>query len=123
MQACCSIAKWDTFILLHIAAHIRQVALREGGPEQPATQQKRAVEVADPSSELCGIWAYIKWENDGCPNRSAQESDAEYQVSIRVLGSNCSADVCCNMLLYGRRSPDIMPLPLFGKSSCAHTLA
>ena len=76
------------------------MALREGGPEQPATERKRAVEVADPSSELCGIWAYIKWENDGCPNRSAQESDAEYQVSIRVLGSNCSAEsaaICCHM--------------------------
>ena len=34
--------------------------------------------------ELPGIWAYIKWENDGCPNRSQEEFDAEYQRGIQV---------------------------------------
>lgn len=34
--------------------------------------------------ELSGIWAYIKWENDGCPNRSQQDADAEYQRGILV---------------------------------------
>ena len=28
--------------------------------------------------ELCGIWAYIQWEDAGCPNRSHQDSDAAY---------------------------------------------
>ena len=34
--------------------------------------------------ELTGIWAYIKWEHDGCPNRSQQDSDNEYQMGIQV---------------------------------------
>eukprot|EP00873_Tetraselmis_striata_P000762 jgi/Tetstr1/421026/TSEL_012071.t1 len=36
-------------------------------------------------NELGGIWAYIKWEQAGCPNRSQQESDAEYQVGLKEL--------------------------------------
>ena len=35
-------------------------------------------------NELTGIWAYIKWESDGCPNRSQQDADAEYQRGIAV---------------------------------------
>ena len=34
--------------------------------------------------ELCGIWAYIKWESAGCPNRSQEESDKEYRVGIEA---------------------------------------
>ena len=36
------------------------------------------------AGELTGIWAYIKWEHDGCPNRSQQESDAEYRRGIQA---------------------------------------
>ncbi len=49
-----------------------------------AATKKPPQTMEEPPSELCGVWAYIKWENDGCPNRSAQESDSEYQASIRV---------------------------------------
>lgn len=35
-------------------------------------------------NELSGIWAYIKWEEDGCPNRSQSDADAEYQRGIMV---------------------------------------
>jgi hypothetical protein len=35
--------------------------------------------------ELCGIWAYIKWECSGCPNRSKAEADREYEASIQEL--------------------------------------
>ncbi|CAG9462085.1 unnamed protein product [Pedinophyceae sp. YPF-701] len=35
--------------------------------------------------ELCGVWAYIKWEQAGCPNRSQQDADHEYQVAIREM--------------------------------------
>lgn len=35
--------------------------------------------------ELCGIWAYIKWEQAGCPNRSKEEADREYEASIQEL--------------------------------------
>lgn len=37
--------------------------------------------------ELTGIWAYIKWEHDGCPNRSQHDSDQEYQRGIQVGAS------------------------------------
>mmetsp|Transcript_39261 Transcript_39261/g.92974 ORF Transcript_39261/g.92974 Transcript_39261/m.92974 type:complete len:1415 (-) Transcript_39261:222-4466(-) len=36
-------------------------------------------------NELCGIWAYIKWEQAGCPNRSQEESDLEYRAGIREM--------------------------------------
>ncbi|KAI3430517.1 hypothetical protein D9Q98_005110 [Chlorella vulgaris] len=35
--------------------------------------------------ELAGIWAYIKWEVAGCPNRSKEEADREYQAGISEL--------------------------------------
>ncbi len=35
--------------------------------------------------ELCGIWAYIKWELAGCPERSQHDADAEYQEAIEEL--------------------------------------
>lgn len=35
--------------------------------------------------ELCGIWAYIKWEQAGCPNRAKDEADREYEVAIQEL--------------------------------------
>lgn len=82
-----------TFLLLKVCLHA-QIALREGGAPEAGTKQKPAVEVVDPSSELCGIWAYIKWENEGCSHRSAEESDAEYQVSIRVRFGLWCRDMC-----------------------------
>lgn len=68
-----------------------------------AATKKPPQTMEEPPSELCGVWAYIKWENDGCPNRSAQESDSEYQASIRVsfqsLGfrasGTCAAYLVC----------------------------
>lgn len=38
-----------------------------------------------PEQELCGIWAYIKWEQAGCPNRSKEEADREYEAGIQEL--------------------------------------
>ncbi|GAB4820070.1 hypothetical protein N2152v2_007116 [Parachlorella kessleri] len=35
--------------------------------------------------ELCGIWAYIKWEAAGCPHRSKEEADREYETAIKEL--------------------------------------
>jgi alpha-glucan, water dikinase len=35
--------------------------------------------------DLCGIWAYIKWEADGCPNRSKEEADNEYRNAINEM--------------------------------------
>ena len=47
-------------------------------------------ELPELPGELCGIWAYIQWEADGCPNRSQHESDAEYQKAIAVSDSSVS---------------------------------
>ena len=35
--------------------------------------------------EICGIWAYIKWECAGCPNRSKEEADGEYEAGIQEM--------------------------------------
>lgn len=42
-------------------------------------------------AELTGVWAYIKWEHDGCPNRSQADSDAEYQRGILVCATCASS--------------------------------
>jgi len=36
-------------------------------------------------NELCGVWAYIKWESAGCPHRSQEESDLEYRNGIKEM--------------------------------------
>ncbi len=50
------------------------------------------VQVQEPPNELCGIWAYIKWEAAGCPNRSGEESDREYQRAIQVCACGLPHD-------------------------------
>lgn len=35
--------------------------------------------------DLSGVWSYMKWEAAGCPNRSAEESDREYQAALDEL--------------------------------------
>lgn len=35
--------------------------------------------------ELAGVWAYMRWEAAGYPNRSQEESDREYQSALREL--------------------------------------
>ncbi len=47
-------------------------------------QAPLAAVLPDLPGELCGIWAYIQWEEAGCPNRSQADSDAEYQKSIEA---------------------------------------
>lgn len=44
--------------------------------------------------ELCGIWAYIKWEQAGCPNRSKEEADREYEAGIQELVALLRRCVC-----------------------------
>ena len=60
------------------------VPLLPGQADPAAKQQMDESQIPEPPTELCGIWAYIKWESDGCPNRSGQEADAEYQRSIQA---------------------------------------
>lgn len=35
--------------------------------------------------DLAGVWSYMKWENAGCPNRSQEDSDREYNVAMNEL--------------------------------------
>ena len=35
--------------------------------------------------DLAGVWAYMRWEAAGCPNRSKEESDGEYQAALREV--------------------------------------
>ena len=42
-------------------------------------------EIAEVPQDLAGVWSYMKWEAAGCPNRSGEESDREYQNAIREI--------------------------------------
>lgn len=51
--------------------------------------------------ELCGIWAYIKWELAGCPERSQSDADAEYQQAIEVRATVLTMDDGCVHCAHG----------------------
>ena len=42
-------------------------------------------EIPEIPANMAGIWAYIMWEHAGCPNRSSEEADREYQQGISEL--------------------------------------
>eukprot|EP00884_Botryococcus_braunii_P013250 jgi/Botrbrau1/21926/Bobra.0249s0050.1 len=67
----------------HIPLH-RAVTLSVAGSIDELPQLSED-EIPLPPDELCGIWAYIKWEAAGCPNRSQEESDKEYREGIQEL--------------------------------------
>lgn len=54
-------------------------------------------EIPDVPQDLAGVWSYMKWEASGCPNRSQEESDREYQNAILeiqgFLRQGCGLDV------------------------------
>lgn len=60
---------------------LTSLALDESMDEEISIPESQLPELP---GELTGIWAYIKWEFAGCPNRSQQESDAEYRRGIQV---------------------------------------
>ena len=49
-----------------------------------APELPEADHTSGPPAELCGVWAYIKWEADGRPSRSAADADAEYQHAVQA---------------------------------------
>ena len=53
----------------------------------PASEAPRAIPSRPPAipQELCGIWAYIKWEMAGCPERSQADADAEFAAGVAEL--------------------------------------
>ncbi|QDZ23333.1 alpha-glucan water dikinase [Chloropicon primus] len=50
-----------------------------------ATPARRQAPIPELPADLCGIWAYIKWEHSGCPERSAVEADREFQEGIEEM--------------------------------------
>ena len=68
----------------------------EGGSDG-ATTLLSFDEIPAVPQDLAGVWSYMKWEASGCPNRSQEESDREYQNAIReiqgFLRQGCGLDV------------------------------
>ena len=44
-------------------------------------------EIPELPADLCGIWAYIKWEFSGCPERSEKDADQEYRQGIQEMNT------------------------------------
>ena len=45
----------------------------------------------EPPQELCSVWAYLRWEAAGSPERSQEESQQEYTSSVQELRSLLAA--------------------------------
>ena len=56
-------------------------------PSAAAPEPRRRASIPELPSELCGIWAYVKWEHSGCPERSTQDADREYSEGIEEMKS------------------------------------
>ena len=60
----------------------------ENRPQEVEKQQKKLLDERDIPAipqNLSGVWSYMKWESAGCPNRSQEEADREYQNAIQEL--------------------------------------
>lgn len=55
-------------------------------------------------NELSGIWAYIKWEEAGCPNRTQEETDREYKAGITEMKELLQEGVSLDQLWKARDS-------------------
>lgn len=66
----------------HVAVRTRSPSPR---PVSPASESNRVATFQQLPQQLCGIWAYIKWEFNGSPTRSQEESDAEYKKGIEEM--------------------------------------
>lgn len=53
--------------------------------EKPRKKLLDEGDVPSIPQDLSGVWSYMKWESAGCPNRSQEEADREYQNAIREL--------------------------------------
>ena len=71
-------------------------ASTNGGAVMPTKVLKGLDEIPAVPQELLGVWSYMSWEASGCPNRSQEEADAEYQKSVRevqmFLRQGCSLE-------------------------------
>ena len=81
-RCCCQQRRrrWGLVIAGAAVLASRRCAGSQPGPALAATPRRRRH-----PQELCGIWAYIKWEQAGCPNRSQSEADHEYEAAIQEL--------------------------------------
>jgi len=57
----------------------------EGVPQEAQNVLMSMDDIAEVPQDLAGVWSYMKWEAAGCPNRSGEESDREYNNAIREI--------------------------------------
>ena len=48
------------------------------------THERKVGDIELPQ-DLCGAWAYVKWEHAGCPRRSDAEAQAEYGAGVTEM--------------------------------------
>lgn len=78
----------------HIPLGLEGVTLKSAGYSSSESEDEDGDEIAmllsfdeipDVPQDLAGVWSYMKWEASGCPNRSGEESDREYQNAIQEI--------------------------------------
>ncbi|WPT16709.1 Alpha-glucan water dikinase [Picochlorum sp. SENEW3] len=67
-----------------------KVSVGSGSADEMVQQNQKKVllreeEIPSIPQDLSGVWSYMKWEASGCPNRSQEEADREYQNAIREI--------------------------------------
>lgn len=50
-----------------------------------ATEAKRSQDIPAPPKELCDVWAWIKWDYSGRPNRGQAQAQLEYDNAISEM--------------------------------------
>eukprot|EP00889_Picochlorum_renovo_P002944 jgi/Picre1/29974/NNA_005350.t1 len=67
-----------------------KVSVGSGSADEMVQQNQKKVllreeDIPSIPQDLSGVWSYMKWEASGCPNRSQEEADREYQNAIREI--------------------------------------
>jgi len=66
--------------------HVNDTGRYSSGSDEEKTLTLRSIDdIPSIPQDLSGVWSYMKWEAAGCPNRSQEESDREYQNAIREI--------------------------------------
>ena len=66
-------------------SHVQESLSSSSSSSSSSRKRLQSWEVPEIPENLCGIWAYIKWEFAGCPERSTQDADREFQEGIREM--------------------------------------
>ena len=84
----------------HVPIDLAESEGSMGGTEMVQQYENRELlreeDIPSIPQDLSGVWSYMKWEVSGCPNRSQEEADREYQNAIQeiamFLRQGCSLD-------------------------------